>query len=416
MGSRAFRLLSVTMPALVVFALIGMDAAPASYKTTTSSYYNAVACPTALICMAVGTKEVDRKTASGTLVGGSFTPVAARSLDGGKTWAPVTIQGANGDLLGVSCWSADSCVAVGATEALAQGVWSATNAVVIRLNASAAERTSPVPAGALALDSVSCLPQGTCVAVGGSRVPKTLTLRPQVLVSHDGGGHWSGYGLPIGTGELQGVECKGPLNCVAVGATTYVSGGAALSRPVALYSSGGTSWQAGAIAGGGDGQRGGGANAVACTTATSCVAVGDIFDWCECGTGTPGRYAETWTTANGGRTWDLHRLPTVGGYDMWYANAITCWGPTRCAMAATGTTTKTGSLYYAFLVPLAAASGGVSGPATSSLGGLRPQYIYGLDCRDAADCVAVGENWLSPASATIETSSAGRWTTTFTVH
>ena len=127
-----------------------------------------------------------------------------------------------------------------------------------------------------------------------------------------------------------------------------------------------------------------------------------------------GAYGQTWTTANAGKTWAFHRLPTVGGYDVWYTNAVSCWGPTSCAMAATGTTTKPRSLYYALFLPISPATGAVAGAQTTSSNGLRPQYMDGLNCYAPGQCVAVGQNWLSPASAAIETSSGGKWVTTFT--
>jgi len=142
--------------------------------------------------------------------------------------------------------------------------------------------------------------------------------------------------------------------------------------------------------------------------------VGDHFDWCQCGTSVPGHYVETWTTANSGRSWALRSLPTVGGFDFWYSNAVSCWATSACAMAGTGTTTKPGSLYYALIILVAAASGAVAGAVSSSTNVLRPQYIYGLSCSDSSHCVAVGQNWLRPAAATIEISSAGQWRTAFT--
>ena len=419
MRTRLFRLICASVPALTASTLVGVAAASAAgpYHSTTSSYYTAVACPTAQVCVAVGAKQLDHTNASGVLVGGSSTAIAARSADGGKTWAPLAIPVMGAQLNGVSCWSADQCVAVGATEVVTGGSWSSVNAVVLHFSGGSVDGVAKVPTGALALSAVSCPSQAACVAVGGSNLPGTATLRPQVLVSHDQGAVWVAAPLPITGGELQGVSCTSPSHCVAVGVVTYTASSAAASRPVAVVSSsGGSSWKAAAITGGGPvgGLRGGGPDAVSCSSATNCTAVGDNFDWCQCGTGTPGRYAETWTTANGGRSWAVHSLPAIGGYDIWYANAISCWGATRCAMAGTGTTTKPRSLYYALFVPLTATSGGVAGAATSSKNGaLRPQYINGLVCLDAVDCVAVGQNWARSGSAAIETRSQQGWATTF---
>jgi hypothetical protein len=75
----------------------------------------------------------------------------------------------------------------------------------------------------------------------------------------------------------------------------------------------------------------GGPTAVGCQSARRCLAVGDSFNWCWCGTGTRSHYGETWVTNDGGATWSERALPTLGGYDVWYANAVSCWA-TACAM------------------------------------------------------------------------------------
>jgi len=409
--------LCVVTGAMTLAALMGKGPASGALgtSTTTSSYYDGVACPTSLVCVAVGAREVDRKGPSGDLEGGSFTAIAARSIDGGMSWVPLSLAGVSAVLDSVSCGSATRCVAAGATQALVDGSWSPAHAVVVTFSGATAQRTATLPAGALALGAVSCTSATSCVAVGGSRVPGSVSLRPQVLVSHDGGSHWAAAPLPIVSGEVQGVACRGSSTCVAVGATIHASGVTVQSRPIALFSSdGGGSWTAAAVPDGAPTPKGGGPDAVACVSAASCIAVGDIFDWCLCGTGAPGAYGQTWTTGNGGKTWAFHPLHTVSGYDVWYSNAVSCWGPTSCAMVATGTTTKPRSLYYALFLPVAPATGGVAGAQTTSSNGLRPQYMYGLDCYASGQCVAVGQNWLNPRSAAIETSSNGKWATTFT--
>jgi hypothetical protein len=105
-------------------------------------------------------------------------------------------------------------------------------------------------------------------------------------------------------------------------------------------------------------------------------------------------------------------LPALGGYYVWYANALSCWA-TACAMAGTATTTKPQSGYYAIFQALSASGEPFGAPSTSA-SGLRPQYIYGLSCRNASNCVAVGQDWSKPAEAAIETWASGRWATTFT--
>ena len=389
-----------------------LPAAAASGPTTRSSYFSALSCPTTTTCVAVGALETDRDGTSGQLTGGSYQAVAVRTTNGGKTWVPVQLPSVDANLAAVSCWSATGCVAVGSTETVSRGRWSSVAAVVLRIDGATGSRVTEVPQGARALDAVTCTNSTTCIAAGGALHLGSVVLQPEVMVSHDGGLEWSNVALPITEGQLQAISCGSPSHCVAVGATSYEHGSAgfteASSKPIALSSSNsGLSWEVATIPGGS-----GGPTAVRCQSALHCTAVGDYFDWCWCGTGTPGHYGDTWVTDDGGATWSEHVLPTLGGYNIWYANAVSCWAK-GCAMAATGSTTKPGSGYYAAFQPLSA-SGEPLGAVSTSANGLRPQYIYGLSCSSATNCIAVGQNWSKPATAAIETWGAGRWVTTFT--
>jgi hypothetical protein len=380
-----------------------------------SSYLNAVSCPTATVCVAVGAFETDRDSASGKLTGGSFQALAVRTTNGGKTWAPVGLPSVGADLSSVSCWSAAQCVAVGATQVISRGRWWASGGVVVRIEGSTGSRVAALPPGAPALETVSCPSATTCIAAGGALKLGTVVLQPEVMVSHDGGASWASATLPITQGQLESVSCSSSSHCVALGASSYSrsfgsTGSEDSSKAVGLVSSssgGGLSWELAAVPGGS-----GGPTAVSCQSAGHCLAVGDSFNWCWCGTSTPGHYGETWVTANGGATWREQVLPTLDGYVVWYANAVSCWA-TGCAMVGTATTTKLGSGYYAIFQPLSASGGPLGAPSTSA-SRLRPQYIYGLSCRNASSCIAVGQNWSNPRAAAIETWAAGRWVTRFT--
>lgn len=381
--------------------------------TAHSSYLSAISCPTASVCVAVGAYETDLDSASGRLTGGSLQALAVRTTNGGKTWVPVGLPVVDARLLAVSCWSAAQCVAVGATQVTSRGSWWDASAVVVRIDGGTGTRVAAVPSGAKALDAVSCPSATTCIAAGGASKIGTLVLQPDVVVSHDGGASWASAALPITQGQLESLSCSSTLHCVALGARSYIAGSANFSEdrsmPVGLMSSdGGLSWEVATVPGGS-----GGPSAINCQSAPRCLAVGDTFNWCYCGTETPGHYGQTWVTNDGGATWSVRTLPTLGGYDVWYANALSCWA-TACAMAGTATTTKPRSplTYYAIFQPLTA-SGGLLGAPSTSASGLRPQYIDGLSCHNASNCIAVGQDWSKPAAAAIETWASGRWATTF---
>ncbi len=384
--------------------------------TTTSSYFNALSCPSPTVCVAVGAVQTDRDNPAGKVVGGSFQPIAVRTVNGGRSWAAVDMPALDANLRAVSCWSTTACVAVGGTRTAYRGSWYSVAAVVLRIQGTAASVVGHVPAGARALDAVSCPGAGSCVAAGGALALGTVGLRPELLATHDGGATWASVPLPISAGQLESVSCASAAHCVALGASSYetgtpATGEEARSRPVALWSSApATSWHVGAI---GNRLSGGGPTAVSCRSSGHCLAVGDWFNWCWCGTGTPGEFGSAWATSNGGATWSQTVLPVLDGYVTWYANAVSCWA-TGCAMGATVSTTKPGSEYYSGVQPLSA-SGAPAGALSTSANGLRPQYIYGLSCGAAARCVAVGQDWAKPGEAAIETeTAAGHWATTYT--
>lgn len=359
---------------------------------TMSSYFNALSCPSPAVCVAVGAVETNRDDAAGQVVSGSYQPIAVKTTNGGRSW-----------------------VAVGGTRTVYRGGWHSVAAVVLRIQGTTGSRVGHVPAGARALDAVSCRGTGSCVATGGAPALGSVPLRPELMTTHDGGATWAAVPLPISQGELEAVSCASVTHCVALGASTYETGTPGFgqgfrSRPVALWSSApATSWHVAAIS---TKQGDGGPTAVSCQSAGHCLAVGDWFNLCLCGTSTPGRFGSAWATSNGGATWSETVLPVLDGYVTWYANAVSCWA-TGCAMAATVSTTKPGSEYYAGFQPLSAA-GDPAGALSTSASALRPQYIYGLSCAAPARCVAVGQDWATPAEAAVETeTAAGHWTTKF---
>lgn len=408
---------------LLATGLLPASAANAAgTRTTVTSQLNAVSCPSTAVCVAVGAVETDYKSASGTLLRASYTSMAMRTTDGGKNWVPVSLPSVPADLTGVSCLSATACIAVGATETVYNGSVYPVGAVVLHLSGDAGQSVPGLPPGTRALLSVTCNGSLTCLATGGADKLGTLDLRPEMLVTRDAGSHWANVGLPITHGQLQGISCGTPSQCVAVGVNAYEvkqQGGAfSTSAPIGLSSSnGGRSWKVASLppaplSGGPAGPSSGGPDSVSCSLGGHCVAAGDRFNWCQCGTGVPGHYAMTWSSDNGGATWSVNVLPTINNFDVWYANSVSCWAK-ACALAGTGSRLQPGSDYYALFLPLSA-SGAQGGPLASSATSLRPQWIYGLSCHAITVCVAVGEDWSKSARAAIETRSAAGWATTFT--
>jgi hypothetical protein len=266
-----------------------------------------------------------------------------------------------------------------------------------------------LPNGAAALFASSCS-AAHCVAVGGEHVPGTLTIYPEVLVSHGPALRWSAARIPVMNGELNGVSCPTASRCVATGTAPYVKGNAASSTPVSIVSTdGGTAWSTAAISN--SGGHAGGPVTTVCPTASRCVSAGDVFSWCECGTGTPGHYGESWSSGNGGHTWQNHLFGTIWNLDVWYSYALSCWSSSACLLAAEGTRSgpDDGGSFYPMVIPLVAKNGwaGPGPKASRPRGALQPQWIYGLHCWSSTSCGAVGENYEYQVAT--EVYSGGTW-------
>jgi hypothetical protein len=188
-----------------------------------------VSCPTAGSCVAVGFEAP---------TGGYWvpkTPVAAVETDG--TWGEIFQIAPPGGatyavLKSVSCRSVGSCVAVGGDESgpfavtETDGSWGP--AVQIPPTAPATEEPSPDP---ITFGSVSCPAVGSCVGAGVSW-NSAGERQPSVATATDGDwGEAFQVTPPTAGGGLGGVSCTAVGACVAVGgngpnlfAVTYADG------------------------------------------------------------------------------------------------------------------------------------------------------------------------------------------------
>jgi len=221
-------------------------APPATTVSPQSTGLSAISCVTINNCVAVGYF---------TETGVGVTPMIATETNG--AWAtgvtpasePAGFGGAN--FLGVSCLSAGNCVAVGV------GVFPAGLEGIIDQETNGTWATSPtiaalpndasVSSQEAELTSVSCVPSGTCEAVGGY-LDTTSNLVP--LTIQRIGGSWvspSTVGLPAGAlspeyGYFSSVSCITTSGlCEAVGQYSTTGGGGqaltALSRGGAWHAS-----------------------------------------------------------------------------------------------------------------------------------------------------------------------------------
>jgi hypothetical protein len=171
----------------------------------TKSEFNGVSCASATSCVAVG---------------GVLAPINDMLAEvwNGKKWAlqtPPTPSGGNApDLLAVSCAATTACTAVGTYGIsgvglpLAEG-WNGT---------SWTQQSTPNPAGSAGtgLGGVSCRSADFCVAVGGATFSGTETLATGEIWN---GSTWTldNPGEPSGatTTDLDAVSCPSATHCIA---------------------------------------------------------------------------------------------------------------------------------------------------------------------------------------------------------
>lgn len=230
-----------------------------------------VACAAASSCVAVGT------TYTGTAGHRSTLAVAGS----GRTWSvvPSPGQGTDSWLNAVSCVGPASCVAV--------GMWSdvdptdeepGSSTLVETWNGSAwsiVPSPDPGTGGEGALLSVSCASPTSCVAVGSySAVDNPYRAEYATLAETWNGTAWSLAATPSPSNRavLRSVACTSPTSCLAVGA--YETGGYAGNSQPLVESWNGTAWSVEGAPPTGPGSRE--LDAVACMSATACVAVGQV--------------------------------------------------------------------------------------------------------------------------------------------
>jgi hypothetical protein len=156
-----------------------------------------------------------------TTTGTSWTVQALPGLPNGGTYS---------DLNAVSCPAATSCSAVGDQLVLANG--SAQGEAVILSGSGSVLGTWSVqtaPAGTGPLRGVSCATATTCEAVGTPISPDVGTNDPAgpttTAVSTSNGTNWVADTLPNDIPLLRAVSCAGTSSCWAVGTSSIAAAG-----------------------------------------------------------------------------------------------------------------------------------------------------------------------------------------------
>jgi len=287
-------------------------------------HIDAVSCPASASCTAIGQ-------------GGQIPSIGPMGLHwNGSAWSVETID-VPADVpaisfSGLSCPSATTCWAVGATPKPAPSLevqlmiaaWNGQHWTVDRL---------PTPASTVTdLRGVSCTAGGNCTTVGFTRPDDAKSPNGalgQTFVERRVGGSWTIEATPDPLGPngsvLSDVSCPPAGSCMAVGRSIDVNGygrlqsqtwnGAAWT-PVDIVTPDGTEPHF---------------SGVSCATTASCIAVGIVYR-----NDLPFPFAEQWD----GQRWSPQAVPLPFGFDNAELNGVSCSTPATClavGVAAKGT-------------------------------------------------------------------------------
>jgi len=232
----------------------------------------------------------------------------------GRSWhiLPAPSPASGGALFGVACSSASACTAVGAANPF---VPSATTLAERWNGARWTIQATPGPAGVAgaALLGVSCTSTSSCLAVGTAF---NSSGSPAGLFSERwDGAHWHLQAAPAPTGSpgssLSGVACTSPSSCTAVGALTDSTG-----NPVGTLAErwNGIRWS---IQPTPNPPPGGGLAAVSCTSMAACTAVGALNGTAHSGTTT---LVERWN----GTKWAVQPTRRLSAGQGSFFNGVAC--------------------------------------------------------------------------------------------
>jgi hypothetical protein len=316
---------------------------------TTTANMTGVSCTSATNCEAVMTAE-------------QAEPEAVRW--NGTSWHKQVLPGTDGALSGsISCAASTTCITVGETfnDTSFADWW----------NGSVWLAMAPVPGSAL--NGVSCPSVRYCVAVGDE------TGEP--FAAKWNGTIWKSMTVPppVGTtsgGSLSSVSCTGIIRCVAVGQIGDGTGSTTLA-----YAWNGTSWTQQTLPAPPAGAVGPQLNAVSCSSATNCMAVGDAD-----GDGGGGNtlFAEHW---NGSIWTQQGPLPLPIGTVVSLLTGVSC-KKLRCT--AVGWSFPAAGTTYKNRHALAEYFNGTTWAIQPTAQPNAHQYLSAVSCVAIRTCTAVG--------------------------
>ena len=218
-----------------------------------------------------------------------------------------------GGLNGVSCTSQSACTAVGS-----YGPGPRNHTLAERWNGTKwSIQKTPNPTGAvhnIFLDRVACASKSTCTAVGSYGKGTTYTM----LAERWNGTKWSIQKTPRPTGArdsfLYGVACTSESSCTAVG----LSDDSNFTTVTLAEHWNGTKWS---IQSTPNPTGGGGLNGVSCTSQSACTAVGSYG---------PGPRIHTLAERWNGTKWSIQKTPNPTGATDSSLHGVACTSQSAC--------------------------------------------------------------------------------------
>lgn len=326
----------------------------------TAETLSTTSCPSERFCMAVGQLNGEIRVRE-------IFEIIIREAPLAETWngsswtlqAPLTPRwDERSSFSGVSCTSESFCVAVGRAT---------TVALIERWNGSEwAIQEAPVPAeasGPGSFASVSCVSSSECTAVG-SYVDRS-TGSGHLYIVHWNGREWSLQTPPAAFGGLRSVTCSSSTACAAVSTTALL---------VVLWD--GRTWTQRELPR--PSERANHLLGISCTSATSCIAVGE---W-EAGGGTTTALSELLE----GSTWTVQTPATPREARSTRLEAAAC--------SSTTARTAVGAYKEALGTQLTLAESwngrAWTVQATPNPREARTAYLRGVSCSTALLCSAAG--------------------------
>jgi hypothetical protein len=259
-----------------------------------------VSCSSANACMAVGAHNIPH---------GSVPLAEAWN---GKTWTVKATPKPDNDsaLGGISCRSAHACIATGFAIQNNGNNWfsEAWNGRIWTL------KTAPLPNGTTysSIPGVSCASASVCIAAGDYQVDNSSKSR--TLAETWDGATWTIIATPnprdgANGSDLNGVSCSATNACVAVGGYGRPPNGGDLTLAEVWN---GKTWAIKASRNNPT-STGGSLEGVSCRSAQACMAVG-------------GGLAEAW---NGG-IWTIKHVPNPGGATDVFLDSVSCGSARAC--------------------------------------------------------------------------------------